>query len=106
MRLKNFFYHINKNIYSTRLEERLNNLAIRCTGTSLVVQWLRCHTPNARGLNSIPGQEIRSQMPQLRIHMLKQTNKKYPICPHQRYPACHSEDRRFHVLQPRPSSAK
>ena len=32
MRLKNFFYHINKNIYSIRLEERLSNLAIRYTG--------------------------------------------------------------------------
>ena len=105
MRLKNFFYHINKNIYSTRLEERLSNLAIRCTGTSLVVQWLRCHTPNAGGLDSIPGQEIRSQMPQLRIHMLKQTNKKYPICQNQKYPACHSGDRRSHVLQPRPAAA-
>ena len=71
MRLKNFFYHINKNIYSTRLEERLNNLAIRCTGTSLVVQWLRCHTPNARGLNSIPGQGTRSHMPLLRPEVAK-----------------------------------
>ena len=25
------------------------------SGTSLVVQWLRLHTPNAEGLGSIPG---------------------------------------------------
>ena len=67
MRLKTFFYHINKNIYSTRLEERLSNLAIRCTGTSLVVQWLRCHTPNAGGPESIPGLGTRSHMLQLKI---------------------------------------
>ena len=36
-------------------------------GTSLVVQWLRLHTPNARGPGSIPGQETRSCMPQLKI---------------------------------------
>ena len=36
-------------------------------GTSLVVQWLRLHAPNARGLGSIPGQGTRSHMPQLKI---------------------------------------
>ena len=36
-------------------------------GTSLTVQWPRLHTPNAGGLSSIPGQEIRSHMPQLRF---------------------------------------
>ncbi|TEA30390.1 hypothetical protein DBR06_SOUSAS17710012, partial [Sousa chinensis] len=36
---------------------------------SLVVQWLRLHTPNAGGLGSIPGQGTGSHMPQLRIHM-------------------------------------
>ena len=35
-------------------------------GTSLVVQWLRPHTPNAGGLASIPDQERRSHMLQLR----------------------------------------
>ena len=29
-------------------------------GTSLVVQWLRLHAPNAGGLGSIPGQGTRS----------------------------------------------
>ena len=32
-------------------------------GTSLVVQWLRFHAPNAGGLGSIPGQGVRSHMP-------------------------------------------
>ena len=31
-------------------------------GTSLVVQWLRLHTPNAGGPGSIPGQGTRSHM--------------------------------------------
>ena len=35
------------------------------TGTSLVVQWLRLHAPNAGGLGSIPGQGTRSHMLQL-----------------------------------------
>ena len=35
-------------------------------GTPLVVQWLKLHTPNARGLDSIPGQATRSGMLQLR----------------------------------------
>ena len=40
-------------------------------GTSLVVQWVRFHAPNAGGLSSIPGQGTRSHMPQLRVHMLQ-----------------------------------
>ena len=28
---------------------------IACFGTSLAVQWLRLHAPNARGMGSIPG---------------------------------------------------
>ena len=36
-------------------------------GTSLVVQWLRLHTPNAGGPGSIPGQGTRSHMQQLKI---------------------------------------
>ena len=43
-------------------------------GTSLVVQWLRLWTPNARGPGSIPCQRTRSHMCQ------------------PKYPACHSED--------------
>ena len=36
-------------------------------GTSLVVQWLRLHTPNAGGPSSFPGQGTRSHMPQPRL---------------------------------------
>ena len=39
------------------------------TGTSLVVQRLRCHFPIARGPGSISGQGTRSHMPQLRDYM-------------------------------------
>ena len=35
-------------------------------GTSLVVQWLRLHDPNAGAPGSIPGQGPRSHMPQLK----------------------------------------
>ena len=35
--------------------------------TSLVVQWLRLHTPNARALSLVPGQGTRSHVPQLKI---------------------------------------
>ena len=38
-------------------------------GTSLVVQWLRLHTPSAGGPGSIPGRGTRSHMPQLRVRM-------------------------------------
>ena len=38
-------------------------------GTSLVVQWLRLHTPNAGDPGSIPGQGTRCHMPQLSIYM-------------------------------------
>ena len=36
------------------------------TGTSLVVPWLRHHTPNTGDLGLIPGQGTRYHMPQLR----------------------------------------
>ena len=42
-----------------------------CSGTSLVVQWLRLHTQHAGGPGSIPGQETRSHMLQLRVCMLQ-----------------------------------
>ena len=38
-------------------------------GTSLVVQWVRLHAPNAGGLGSMPGQATRSRMLQLRVRM-------------------------------------
>ena len=40
-------------------------------GTSLVVQWLRLHTPNAGGPGSIPDQGTRSHMLQLRSGTVK-----------------------------------
>ena len=40
-------------------------------GTSLVVQWLRLHAPNAGGSGSIPGQGARTHIPQLRVCMLR-----------------------------------
>ena len=39
--------------------------------TSLVVQWLRLHAPNAGSLGLIPGQGTRSHMMQLRVCMLQ-----------------------------------
>ena len=36
------------------------------SGTSVVVQWLRLHAPNARGSGSVPGQGTRFHMPQQR----------------------------------------
>ena len=40
-------------------------------GTSLLVQWLSLHAPNAGGPGSIPSQGTRSHMLQLRVHMLQ-----------------------------------
>ena len=40
--------------------------------TSLVVQWLRLHAPNAEGLGLIPGQGTRSHMLQPSVHMPQQ----------------------------------
>ena len=36
-------------------------------GTSLLVQWLKLHAPNAGGSGLIPSQGTRSHMPQLKI---------------------------------------
>jgi len=55
-------------------EDTVQPLKIASPGTSLVVQWLRVHDPNACGLSSIPGQETRSHMPQLRSGAAKQIN--------------------------------
>ena len=43
----------------------------RGRGTSLVVQWLRLQAPYAGCSGLIPGQGIRSHMPQLRVCMLQ-----------------------------------
>ena len=39
------------------------------SGTSLVVQWLRLHTPNAGGLGSIPG--LGTKIPQAKTRQKK-----------------------------------
>ena len=39
------------------------------SGTSLVVQWLRCHTAKAEGPGLIPGQRTGSHVLQQRVHM-------------------------------------
>ena len=54
---------------------------VSSTGTSLMVQWLRLHTPNAGGPGLIPGQGTRSHMPRLKI--LHATTKD---------PPCHNKD--------------
>ena len=46
--------------------------------TSLVIQWVRLHTPNTGGLGSIPGQGTRSCMPQLKSSHA--TTKKSACC--------------------------
>jgi len=58
--------------------ERNREVKIDSMGTSLVVQCLRLHAPNARGPGSILGQGTRSHMPQLRPSTAenKQANKK------------------------------
>ena len=46
----------------SELREKINR-----GGTSLVVQWLKLHAPNAGDPGSIPGQGIRSHMLPLKI---------------------------------------
>ena len=46
-------------------------LYFKWIGTSLVVQWLRLHAPNAGGPCSIPGLGTSSHMPQLRPNAAK-----------------------------------
>ena len=55
------------------LKRKKRNLIFKETprGTSLVVQGLRFHAPNAGGLGSIPGQGTRACMPQLRASIKK-----------------------------------
>ena len=54
----------------------VQNPVLRNQGTSLVVQWLRLCAPNAGGLGSIPGQENRSHMLQLRPAAVKFKTKR------------------------------
>ena len=59
---------------------------ISSPGSSLVIQQLRLHAPNAGGLGSIPCQGTRSRMLQLRARMLQ---LKYPACGNED-PVCRS----------------
>ena len=74
------------------------------TGTSLGVQWLRLQAPIAGVTGSIPGQRIRSHLPQLRVHipqlrvLIPQLKKNDP--------ACRSEDWWSQVLQLRTGTTK
>ena len=58
----------------------LCSLEVNCTyilkkigvkGASLVVHWLKLHTPNAGGLGSIAGEETRSHIPHLKLSAAK-----------------------------------
>ena len=48
-------------------------------GISLVVQWLRLHTPNAGGPGSVPGWGTRSHMPQGEIPQTTAKTEE-PVC--------------------------
>ena len=48
--------HTGQNKMNTKYKNEITS------GTSLVVQWVRIHSPNARGPGSIPGQGTRSHM--------------------------------------------
>ena len=52
-------------------EKALQGLLYKGTGTSLMVQWLRLHTPNAGDPGSIPGQGTGAHMAQIRVGMLQ-----------------------------------
>ena len=55
-------------------------------GTSLMVQWLRFHAPNAEGLGSIPNQETKI------FHVLPMQGAWVKSLVREPDPACHSED--------------
>ena len=52
---------------------------IKISGTSLVVQWLRLHTPKAGGLGSTPSQGTRSHMMQLKSSNAATKDLKDPV---------------------------
>ena len=65
----------------SKFDERHKCTYSRSSGTSLVFQWLRHHTPNAGGPGSIPSQGTRSHMPQLRPNAAKWINKYFKKSP-------------------------
>ena len=64
-------------------------------GTSLMVQWLRLHTPNAGGPSLIPDQGPRSHMQQLKSSHVEIKD-----------PACCKEHWKSSIPQLRPGAAK
>ena len=59
------FLYTNKELSEREIKKTIPFTSKRI-GTSLVVQWLRLHAPNAGGPGSILGQGARSRMPQLK----------------------------------------
>ena len=57
----------NHHIFGYEIVLLFNFFSLCFIGTSLVVQQLRPHAPNAQGLGSIPDQGTRSHMPQQKI---------------------------------------
>ena len=68
-------------MYGIIITQNRKKSLVGMMGMSLVVQWLRCHTPSAGGPGSIPGQGSRFHMQQLSVCMpqlkilLSQINK-------------------------------
>ena len=73
--LLNRTYH-----FLTRSPISLFTVSVVYLGTSLVVQWLRLHTPDAGGLGSIPCRETISHMLQQRSSAAKQINNFFNKC--------------------------
>ena len=74
-RIKSIFLNWTFKAFHNLPSAHLFNLIIQSFrnthGTSLVVQWLRFHAPNAGGLGSIPEWGTRSHMQQLRPSVAK-----------------------------------
>ena len=62
-------FHFFRQYMLTILFLKTNKQKKKKPGTSLVVQWLRLHAPNAGDLGLIPGQGTRSHMLELRVCM-------------------------------------
>ena len=72
-----------ESIWVVITEKSSNLFILRFPGTSLMVQWLSLHSPNAEGLGSIPSWGTRSPILQLSLNAA--TEKRKDI-------ECHSED--------------
>ena len=74
-RIKSIFLNWTLKAFHNLTSAHLFNLIIQAFrnthGTSLVVQWLRFHAPNAGGLGSVPEWGTRSNMQQLRPSVAK-----------------------------------